>query len=80
MGEGRKPEAHDFDPGLYIVSTPIGNARDITLRALDLLACADIIACEDTRVTRKLLNIHNINRPTMAYHDHNAQKVRPRLL
>jgi len=80
MGEGGKPEAHDFRPGLYIVATPIGNARDITLRALDLLACADIIACEDTRVTRKLLNIHNINRPTMAYHDHNAQKVRPRLL
>ena len=72
--------ANKFDPGLYIVATPIGNVRDITLRALDLMACADIIACEDTRVTRKLLKIHNINRPTLAYHDHNAHNVRPKLL
>ena len=72
--------AKEFEPGLYIVATPIGNARDITLRALDLMASADIIACEDTRVTRKLLKIHNITRPTMAYHDHNAHNVRPKLL
>lgn len=63
-----------------MVSTPIGNARDITLRALDLLRSADIIACEDTRVTRKLLIIHDIDRPTLAYHDHNAARVRPRLM
>ncbi len=69
-----------FAAGLYVVATPIGNARDITLRALDLLRGADIIACEDTRVTRKLLVIHNIDRPTLAYHDHNAARVRPRLM
>ena len=69
-----------FTPGLYIVATPIGNARDITLRALDLLQCANIVACEDTRVTRKLLLIHNIDRPTLAYHDHNAHRVRPGLM
>jgi 16S rRNA (cytidine1402-2'-O)-methyltransferase len=69
-----------FTPGLYVVATPIGNARDITLRALDLLQRADIIACEDTRVTRKLLIIHGIDRPTLAYHDHNAARVRPRLM
>jgi len=63
-----------------VVATPIGNARDITLRALDLLNSADIIACEDTRVTRKLLIIHGIKTPTLAYHDHNAARVRPRLM
>jgi 16S rRNA (cytidine1402-2'-O)-methyltransferase len=66
--------------GLYVVATPIGNARDITLRALDTLRAADLIACEDTRVTRKLLNLYNIRTPTLAYHEHNAEKVRPRLL
>ncbi|MBC8242577.1 MAG: hypothetical protein H8E30_19200, partial [Alphaproteobacteria bacterium] len=69
-----------FAPGLYVVATPIGNARDITLRALDLLRAADIIACEDTRVTRKLFIIHDIDRPTLAYHDHNAARIRPRLM
>ncbi|MDP6832024.1 MAG: 16S rRNA (cytidine(1402)-2'-O)-methyltransferase [Alphaproteobacteria bacterium] len=69
-----------FAPGLYVVATPIGNARDITLRALDLLSGADVIACEDTRVTRKLLIIHGIKTPTLAYHDHNAARVRPRLM
>ena len=67
-------------PGLYLVATPIGNARDITLRALDLLATVDIIACEDTRTTGKLLSIHGISAHLTAYHDHNAQRVRPALL
>ena len=67
-------------PGLYIVSTPIGNARDITLRALDVLGRADLVACEDTRVTTKLLAIHGLGAPLTAYHDHNAQRVRPGLL
>ena len=67
-------------PGLYIVSTPIGNARDITLRALDVLGQADLVACEDTRVTTKLLAIHGLGAPLTAYHDHNARKVRPGLL
>lgn len=66
--------------GLYVVSTPIGNARDITLRAIDVLAAADIIACEDTRVTRRLLSIYKITTPTLSYHEHNAQKVRPKLI
>ena len=67
-------------PGLYIVSTPIGNARDITLRALDVLDRADLVACEDTRVTTRLLAIHGLGAPLTAYHDHNARKVRPGLL
>ena len=77
---GGKAVPATFSPGLYVVATPIGNARDITLRALDLLASADIIACEDTRVTRKLLLIHGIETPTLAYHDHNAARMRPRLM
>lgn len=70
-------------PGLYLVATPIGNARDITLRALDVLATADVLAAEDTRNTRKLLDIHGIRRPPgslLAYHDHNGPQMRPRLL
>jgi 16S rRNA (cytidine1402-2'-O)-methyltransferase len=70
--------------GLYLVATPIGNLADITLRALDLLARADAIACEDTRVTGRLLQRHGIDRnergPLIAYHEHNAQRVRPSLI
>jgi 16S rRNA (cytidine1402-2'-O)-methyltransferase len=62
------------------VATPIGNARDITLRALDVLQSADLIACEDTRVTAKLLAIYGIRATTLAYHDHNAEKMRPQIL
>lgn len=69
-----------LQPGLYLVATPIGNLRDITLRALDVLAAADVVACEDSRVTRKLLNAHAIEAKLTAYHDHNAAAVRPRLL
>ena len=68
------------EPGLYLVATPIGNARDITLRALDLLASVDIVACEDTRTTGRLLSIHGISATLTAYHDHNAARVRPALL
>ena len=69
--------------GLYFVATPIGTARDITLRALDILASADVIAAEDTRSMRKLMDIHGIplnGRPMLAYHDHNGDKVRPKLM
>jgi 16S rRNA (cytidine1402-2'-O)-methyltransferase len=66
--------------GLYVLATPIGNARDISLRALDVLKGADVIAAEDTRVTAKLLAIHGISRPLTAYNDHNAARERPRLL
>jgi 16S rRNA (cytidine1402-2'-O)-methyltransferase len=67
-------------PGLHIVSTPIGNLGDITLRALATLAAADLIACEDTRVTRKLLDRYAIAAPLTPYHDHNAATARPKLL
>lgn len=70
-------------PGLYFVATPIGAARDITLRALDILATADVLAAEDTRTLRHLMQIHAVtpgDRPLVAYHDHNGEKVRPRLL
>ena len=67
-------------PGLHIVATPIGNLGDITLRALETLAGADLIACEDTRVTRKLLDRYGIATPLTPYHEHNAAKARPMLL
>ncbi len=70
-------------PGLYIVSTPIGAARDLTLRAIDLLTSVDMIAAEDTRNTRKLMDIHGIkllDRPLIPYHDHNGAAQRPRVL
>jgi len=67
-------------PGLHIVATPIGNLGDITLRALATLAGADVIACEDTRVTRKLLGRYGIATPLTPYHDHNAATARPKLL
>ncbi len=66
--------------GLYLVATPIGNLRDITLRALDVLAAADFVACEDTRVTRKLLDHYGIAAALTAYHEHNAAQARPVLL
>lgn len=70
-------------PGLHFLATPIGTARDITLRALDILASADVIAAEDTRSLRKLMDIHGVSlegRPLIAYHDHNGPAQRPRLL
>jgi 16S rRNA (cytidine1402-2'-O)-methyltransferase len=67
-------------PGLHVVATPIGNLGDITLRALNALAGADLIACEDTRVTRKLLDRYAIATPLTPYHEHNAAKARPILL
>lgn len=70
-------------PGLYLIATPIGNARDITLRALDLLAAADVLVAEDTRSLRRLMEIHGLSpgdRPVLAYHDHNGARMRPRLM
>lgn len=64
---------------LYLVATPIGNLMDITLRALQVLKEVDVIACEDKRVSSKLLNHYGISKPLMSYHDHNASQVRPRL-
>src|ERR1700743_2726140 len=70
----------ELAPGLYVTATPIGNARDITLRALDVLTACDAIAAEDTRVTSKLLAIHGISKPLTAYNDHNGARERPRLI
>jgi 16S rRNA (cytidine1402-2'-O)-methyltransferase len=68
-------------PGrLYIVATPIGNLDDITLRALAVLAEADLIAAEDTRHTRLLLRRHGIDRPLVALHEHNEEQQAPRLI
>ncbi len=69
-----------FAPGLYLVATPIGNLRDITLRALDLLGAADLIACEDTRVTAKLLTHYGLATRRLPYHEHNAARMRPQLI
>lgn len=69
-GEGSKPAA-----GLYLVATPIGNAGDITLRALSVLKSADVIACEDTRVTGKLMAMLGIGTPLLSYHEHNADRA-----
>jgi 16S rRNA (cytidine1402-2'-O)-methyltransferase len=94
MGTGRQPpppsrryllkgqafEAPALTGGLHIVATPIGNLRDTTLRALEVLAAADLIACEDTRVTRKLLDHYGITTPLTPYHDYNAAEVRPKLI
>ncbi len=66
--------------GLHLVATPIGNLRDVTVRALEVLAAADLIACEDTRVSRKLLDRYEITRPLTPYHEHNAAEARPKLI
>lgn len=78
-----KPAQVSLEPGLYLVATPIGNARDITLRALDILASADVIAAEDTRTARKLMDIHGIavgGRPLIPYHDHSGAQGRAGLV
>lgn len=76
----RQPRNTPLAPGLYLVATPIGNLGDITLRALDILNGADVIACEDTRITRRLLSHYGVATPTTAYHDHNAPTALPRLM
>lgn len=70
----------ELGPGLYVVSTPIGNLGDITLRALTVLARADVVLCEDTRHSRTLLSHFAIGAPARPYHEHNAAKERPRVL
>ncbi len=77
----RQDEA--LTPGLYLIATPIGAARDITLRALDILAAADVLVAEDTRSLRRLMEIHGValaGRPVISYHDHSAEQVRARLI
>jgi len=79
IGPHRIP-APRLDCALYVVATPIGHLADVTLRALETLSGAAMIACEDTRVTRVLLDRYQIRTPLMAYHDHNADAVRPKIL
>lgn len=77
---GQEVAATGLAPGLYLVATPIGNLGDIGLRALGVLAAADAIACEDTRVSRKLTGHYGIATPLTPYHEHNAAEARPKLL
>ncbi len=72
--------ARPLESAFYLVATPIGNLGDITLRALETLAAADILACEDTRVSRVLLSRYGIRRRTTAYHEHNAAEAGPKLI
>lgn len=72
--------APNLEPALYIVSTPIGNLGDVTVRALETLAASSMIACEDTRVTSTLTQKFGLKTPLMPYHEHNAEKQRPKIL
>ena len=77
------PDKQKLAAGLYLIATPIGAARDITLRALDLLAAADVLVAEDTRSLRRLMDIHGVSlgdRPLWPYHDHNGARMRPRIM
>src|SRR6185312_4602516 len=77
---GNEIAAPAVAPALYLVATPIGNLGDISLRALGVLAAADVIACEDSRVTRKLTGHYGIATPLTPYHEHNAIEARPKIL
>lgn len=74
------PPPKPVEPGLYLVATPIGNLRDITLRALDVLGAADLVLAEDTRVTAKLLSAFGLSRPIERYDDHAGHRVRPKVM
>ena len=77
---GARVDADTLRPGLHVVATPIGNLGDISFRALATLAAADLVVAEDTRVTKVLLAHYGIATPLTAYHEHNADRVRPQLL
>jgi 16S rRNA (cytidine1402-2'-O)-methyltransferase len=77
---GQAVPAPALAAGLYLVATSIGNLRDMTIRGLETLAAADIVACEDTRVSRKLLDHYGIAAALIPYHDHNAESARPKIL
>ena len=77
---GKSQDRGDLAAGLYVLATPIGNARDITLRALDVLKACHVIAAEDTRVTSKLLAIHGVQKTLIPYNDHNGPEMRPRIM
>ncbi len=71
---GGRPSKRGVEPGLHLVATPIGNAADITLRALEVLRQVDVIACEDTRVSAKLMSLHGIGTRRVPYHDHKRRR------
>jgi 16S rRNA (cytidine1402-2'-O)-methyltransferase len=73
-------EAQSIEAGLHVVATPIGNLGDVTLRALNVLAAADFILCEDTRITSRLLERFGIRNTMKPYHEHNAEAVRPAII
>ncbi len=75
-----KEPAKNLPPGLYVTATPIGNLADITYRAVEVLKSVDLILCEDTRVSAKLLSHYEIATNCIAYHDHNGARVRPQVL
>lgn len=77
---GAEIAARPLEPALYLVATPIGNLGDVTIRALETLAAADIVACEDTRVTRVLLDRYGVRQRMTSYHEHNASEAGPRLV
>jgi len=78
--DGHVMPARPLPAGLYVVATPIGNLGDVSLRGLATLAAADLIACEDTRVTARLLDRYGIKAALTPYHDHNAAAARPKIL
>jgi 16S rRNA (cytidine1402-2'-O)-methyltransferase len=77
---GARLTAPALQPGLHVVSTPIGNLADVTLRALTTLAAADLVVCEDTRITSRLTNHYGIGASLLPYNDHNAPRMRPQIL
>jgi 16S rRNA (cytidine1402-2'-O)-methyltransferase len=77
---GQPFTAPRLDCGLYVVATPIGNLGDVTIRALDILAAADFLACEDTRVTRKLLDRYGVRAKVISYHEHSGEAAHRRVL
>lgn len=77
---GLAAEAQPLSPGLYVVATPIGNLKDISLRGLNVLAAADAVLAEDTRVTKTLLAHYGITTPLLAYHEHSSEAVRERMV
>ncbi len=83
MAKGIPPPKLDeapLAPGLYVIATPIGNLRDITLRALDVLAAADLVLAEDTRVTAKLLQVYGLSAKLERYDEHGAERTRPKAM
>ncbi len=78
--QAKTPQEVSLKPGLYLVPTPIGNLRDMTFRALDILASADLIVCEDTRVTGKLMKAFGLKKPMRVYNDHATEKERNHVL